>query len=139
MRLVCTNCGAINRVPDERLGDDPACGTCKARLLSAEPFALTDTSFNKFISHSGLPVVVDFWAAWCGPCKMMAPHFSEAAKQMPRARFAKVDTEAATLTSARFSIRSIPTLVLFKGGQEIARQSGAMQAGDIARWITTHS
>jgi len=139
MHLVCPECGTINRVPEQRLADGPVCGTCKAALLAALPVVLTDSSFNNFIAHTELPVVIDFWAAWCGPCKMMAPHFSEAAKQMPRVRFAKVDTEAATLTAARFSIRSIPTLVLFKGGQEIARQPGAMQAGDIMRWITAHS
>ena len=139
MHLVCPECGAINRVPDQRLADGPVCGTCKAALLAAQPIVLTDSSFNHFIAHTELPIVIDFWAAWCGPCKMMAPHFSEAARQMPRVRFAKVDTEAATLTTARFSIRSIPTLVLFKGGQEIARQPGAMQAGDITRWIAKHS
>ncbi|MBC7710905.1 MAG: thioredoxin TrxC [Rhizobacter sp.] len=139
MHLVCPECGAVNRVPEQRLDDGPVCGTCKAALLAAQPIVLNDSSFNNFIARTELPVVIDFWAAWCGPCKMMAPHFSEAAKQMPRVRFAKVDTEAATLTAARFSIRSIPTLVLFKGGQEIARQPGAMQAGDITRWITAHS
>lgn len=139
MHLVCPQCGTINRVPDERLGDGPVCGSCKAALLAAEPFALTDASFNTFITHSGLPVVVDFWAAWCGPCKMMAPQFREAAKQLPRVRFAKVDTEAATQTAARFDIRSIPTLVLFEGGKEIARQPGAMRASEIMRWVQTHS
>ncbi len=139
MHLVCPECGEINRVPDERLGDGPICGTCKAALTAPKPFALTDASFSHFIAHSGLPVVVDFWASWCGPCKMMAPHFAEAAKQMPRVRFAKVDTEAATQTAARFAIRSIPTLIVFKGGQEIARQPGAMQAGDIVRWVQTHA
>ena len=138
MHLVCPECGAINRVPDERLGDGPVCGTCKAALLAAQPFALADASFNNFITHCGLPVVVDFWAAWCGPCKMMAPHFAEAAKQLPQVRFAKVDTEAATVTAARFAIRSLPTLVVFKGGQEVARQPGTMQTGDIVRWVQRH-
>ena len=135
MHLVCPQCGTINRVPDERLGDGPVCGTCKTNLLAPEPFALTDATFNNFIANSGLPVVVDFWAAWCGPCKMMAPHFADAAKQLPRVRFAKVDTEAAAQSAARFAIRSIPTLILFKVGHEVAQQPGAMQAGDIVRWV----
>ena len=138
MHLVCPQCATINRVPEERLGDGPVCGTCKAKLLAPEPFALTDATFNKFIANSGLPVVVDFWAAWCGPCKMMGPHFAEAAKQMPRVRFAKVDTEAATQTAARFAIRSIPTLIVFNDGQVVAQQPGAMQAGDIVRWLQGH-
>lgn len=139
MHLVCPECGAINRVPDERLGDGPVCGTCKAALMAPQPFALTDATFNTFIARTELPVVIDFWAAWCGPCKMMAPHFAEAAKQLPRVRFGKVDTEAATQTAARFGIRSIPTLIVFKAGQEVARQPGAMQAGDVIRWVTTHT
>ncbi len=138
MHLVCPACGTVNRVPDERMGDAPICGTCKAKLLAPEPFALNDATFDTFIANSGLPVVVDFWAAWCGPCRMMAPHFAEAAKQLPQVRFAKVDTEAATATAARFAIRSIPTLVAFKGGHEIARQPGAMQTGDIVRWMQSH-
>ena len=138
MHLVCPACGTVNRVPDERMGDGPVCGTCKAKLLAPEPFALKDATFDAFIANSGLPVVVDFWAAWCGPCKMMAPHFAEAAKQLPRVRFAKVDTEAAMVTAARFAIHSIPTLVVFKGGQEVARQPGAMQTGDIVRWMQRH-
>ena len=138
MHLVCPTCGTVNRVPDERMGDAPICGTCKAKLLAPEPFALNDATFDTFIANSGLPVVVDFWAAWCGPCRMMAPHFAEAAKQLPQVRFAKVDTEAATATAARFAIRSIPTLVAFKGGHEIARQPGAMQTGDIVRWMQSH-
>ena len=111
--------------------------TCKAPLLAAEPFALTEASFAHFIKHSDLPVVVDFWAAWCGPCKMMGPQFADAATRLPRVRFAKVDTEAATQTAAQFAIRSIPTLVLFKGGKEVARQSGAMQASQITAWIAS--
>ncbi len=138
MHLVCPACGTVNRVPDERMGDAPICGTCKAKLLAPEPFALNDATFDTFIANSGLPVVVDFWAAWCGPCRMMAPHFAEAAKQLPQVRFAKVDTEAATATAARFAIRSIPTLVAFKGGHEIARQPGAMRTGDIVRWMQSH-
>lgn len=104
-------------------------------LMPAEPIKLDDASFSRFIEGSDLPVVVDFWADWCGPCKMMAPQFSAAAQKMRTLRFAKVDTEASPQASVRFRIRSIPTMVLFKGGQEIARTSGAMSASEIERWV----
>ncbi len=139
MHLVCPACAATNRVPEARLADGPVCGVCKEKLLDPQPFALTDSTFANYISKTELPVVVDFWAAWCGPCKMMAPFFAEAAKQMPLVRFAKVDTELATQTAARFNIRSIPTLIVFRGGQEIARQPGAMRAGEIVQWVQTHA
>ncbi len=139
MLIVCPSCHATNRVPDARLADGPVCGTCKAPLTSPEPFALDDQSFANYIARTELPIVVDFWAAWCGPCKMMAPQFAAAAKQLPNVRFAKVDTEAAQQTAAQFNIRSIPTMVVFVGGREVARQSGAMSAADIVRWISAAS
>lgn len=135
MQLVCPNCLTKNRVPDERLQDSPVCGKCGESLMPAEPIKLDDASFSRFIEGSDLPVVVDFWADWCGPCKMMAPQFSAAAQKMPTLLFAKVDTEAAPQASVRFRIRSIPTMVLFKGGKEIARTSGAMSASEIERWV----
>ena len=139
MLLVCPSCHATNRVPDARLADGPVCGTCKAPLTSPEPFALDDQSFANYIARTELPIVVDFWAAWCGPCKMMAPQFAAAAKQLPNVRFAKVDTEAAQQAAAQFNIRSIPTMVVFVGGREVARQSGAMSAADIVRWVSAAS
>lgn len=135
MHLVCPTCLAKNRVPDERLHDAPSCGKCGTSLMAAEPITLDDASFARFTEGTDLPVIVDFWAEWCGPCKMMGPQFTAAASQLPQVRFAKVDTEASPQTSVRHRIRSIPTMVLFRQEQEIARTSGAMAAADIGRWL----
>ena len=138
--VTCPNCDAVNRLPAAKLAQGPSCGKCGDKIFTGKPVALTDRSFERHISRNDIPVVVDFWAEWCGPCKMMAPQFEQAAGQMePYVRFAKVDTEAAQGTAARFNIRSIPTLALFKNGREVARQPGAMGAADIVRWVQANS
>ena len=139
MHLVCASCGTTNRIPDERLHDAPVCGRCGAALMAAEPANLGDAALPKFIAGTELPVVVDFWADWCGPCKSMAPHFTQAARELPGVRFAKVDSDAAPLASARHNIRSIPTLILFNGGVELARLSGAVPAAQLVSWIRQHA
>ncbi len=136
MQLVCPHCATLNRVPDDRLRDDPVCGHCGKPLLDGQPVSLSDAQFERFLSKTELPVVVDFWAEWCGPCRMMAPQFAQAAAQLKgRAILAKVDTDANPQASVKNRIRSIPTLVLYRGGQEVKRQSGVMAAGDLVRWV----
>jgi thioredoxin 2 len=132
----CPNCATLNRVPAERLAEGPKCGKCKAALIEPKPVPVTDATFDAAVVRTELPVVVDFWANWCGPCHAMAPAFERVAGQMqPRVRFAKVDTEAAPGVAGRFGIRSIPTLILFKEGKEAARVSGAMDARSLQTWV----
>lgn len=137
--VACPRCNARNRVPAARLGEAPGCGKCGAPLFDGRPLALDEAGFDAHVLRGELPVLVDFWAPWCGPCRAMAPQFEAAAAQLePQLRLAKVDTQAQPGLGGRFGIRSIPTLVLFAGGRERARQAGAMGAADIVRWARQH-
>ncbi len=139
MELVCPTCGAVNRVPEERLQQHPKCGKCGAEVVPAHPIELNGGTFGKFVSRDGLPVLVDFWAPWCGPCKMFAPTFSQmAGSYVGRVRFIKVNTEAEQGLAGQHAIRSIPTLALFKGGREVDRVAGALSAQQLEAWLRQH-
>jgi thioredoxin 2 len=140
LQVVCPTCGTTNRASRARLADDPKCGNCKEPLFPCHAFALTQANFDRHVAASGdVPLVVDFWAAWCGPCRMMAPAYEEAAARVgPGMHLAKLDTEAERAIAARFGIRSIPTLMAFRNGREVARQAGALNLPQLTAWIGTH-
>ena len=135
LHLVCPHCAAVNRIPSPRLAEAPKCGKCRQLILTGHPVELGSANFHTFVIRNDVPVIVDFWAPWCGPCQMMAPEYTAAAAELePRVRLAKLNTDAEPGLAAEFALRGIPTLISFRAGKEIARQVGAMSKSQIVRW-----
>ena len=138
--IVCPHCNSVNRIPKEKDARGAKCGRCHQAIFTGRPVAVLAESFATHIQHNDIPVVVDFWAQWCGPCKAMAPAYERVASELePQIQFLKVDTEAAPELAARYNIRSIPTLILFQNGAEVVRQAGAMDAGSLRAWLRQHA